>query len=123
MARLSLPVTLVRNQDFRDGNLVSLLAARAAIGDRGFLLMNVDHIYRPAIAGVAAAPADDVTAFIDHDRTLGADDMKVARDGQGRISLISIRLKRGSFRTRPRGSRRRGRTRPGPRIWPGRDGV
>jgi choline kinase len=92
VARLSLPVTLVRNHDFRDGNLVSLLAARAAIGDRGFLLMNVDHIYRPAIAGVAAAPADDVTAFIDHDRTLGADDMKVARDSQGRISVISKQL-------------------------------
>ena len=45
--------------------------------------MNIDHIYRPAIAALAAAPADEVTAFVDTDRTLGDDDMKVERDGAG----------------------------------------
>ena len=47
--------------------------------------MNVDHIYRPAIAALVAAPAADVTAFVDTDRTLGADDMKVERDAGGRV--------------------------------------
>jgi choline kinase len=33
-----------------------------------------------------------VTAFIDTDRTLGADDMKVARDEAGRVGLIAKTL-------------------------------
>lgn len=90
-ARRRLGVTLVQNTHFRDGNLVSLFAARPAIrGD--FLLMNVDHIYRPAVAQRVAAPATDVTAFIDHDRQLGGDDMKVARDGAGRVKEIAKTL-------------------------------
>src|SRR5688572_15069213 len=46
--RLALPVTLVENRDFRDGNLLSLMTARPRLrGD--FVLMNVDHIYNPEI--------------------------------------------------------------------------
>jgi choline kinase len=93
VARRALPVTLVENRDFRDGNLVSLQAARPRVrGD--VLLMNVDHIYRPAIAALAAQPADEVTAFIDVDRQLGADDMKVERDAAGRIRRIAKTLER-----------------------------
>ncbi|HET6281302.1 MAG TPA: NTP transferase domain-containing protein [Polyangia bacterium] len=92
VATRRLPVTLVRNPDFKDGNLVSLFASRAHLGGAGFLLMNVDHIYRPAIAAVVAPAADDVTAFVDQDRTLGDDDMKVALDGQGRVRRISKTL-------------------------------
>ena len=92
VARLALPVTLVENRDYRDGNLVSLLTARPRL--RGeFLLMNVDHIYRPTIAALAAAPADELTAFIDRDRTLGDDDMKVERDADGRVRRIAKTLK------------------------------
>src|SRR5262245_54748765 len=49
--RRALPVTLVENRAFRDGNLVSLLAARPEVepGD-DLVIMNIDHIYRPAIA-------------------------------------------------------------------------
>jgi len=93
VARLALPVTLLENRDFRDGNLVSLMAARARV--RGeTLLMNVDHIYRPSIAELARLPAAEVTAFIDRDRDLGADDMKVERDAGGRIRRISKTLDR-----------------------------
>ncbi|HEY2899600.1 MAG TPA: NTP transferase domain-containing protein [Polyangia bacterium] len=92
IAGRALPVTLVQNPHFRDGNLISLLSARAAVGSRGFLLMNVDHIYRAAIARLAALPADEITAFVDYDRTLGPDDMKVARDDDGRVRLISKQL-------------------------------
>jgi choline kinase len=95
VARLALPVTLIENRSFRDGNLISLVTARDQVADADeFLLMNVDHIYRPAIAGLAAAPAADVTAFVDTDRTLGADDMKVERDGAGRVRRISKTLER-----------------------------
>src|SRR6184192_2200322 len=62
VARRRLPVTLVENRDFRDGNLLSLYAARPRLhGD--LLIMNVDHIYRPSIAALATAPSSDVTAF------------------------------------------------------------
>jgi choline kinase len=92
VARRALPVTLVENRDFRDGNLLSLFAARPRL--RGeLLIMNVDHIYRPTIAALAAAPADEVTAFIDRDRTLGDDDMKVERDAGGHVRAIAKTLK------------------------------
>jgi len=87
----ALPVTLVENTAFRDGNLVSLMAARPRL-DGGFWLMNVDHIYRPAIAARVAVVASEVTAYIDTDRTLGADDMKVARDEAGRVRGIAKTL-------------------------------
>jgi choline kinase len=93
IAQRALPVTLVRNEAFRDGNLVSLMTARPrlAAGDE-LLVMNIDHIYRPAIAELVGKPAEDVTAFIDTDRTLGADDMKVERDGSGRVRRIAKTL-------------------------------
>jgi choline kinase len=93
VARLRLPVTLIENRDFRDGNLLSLFAARPRLHD-DFLIMNVDHIYRPAIAALARQPAHEVTAFIDTDRTLGDDDMKVERDADGRIRSIAKTLER-----------------------------
>jgi choline kinase len=93
VARRALPVRLVENRAFRDGNLISLTTARAHIeGADELLVMNVDHIYRPAIAALAAAPADDVTAFVDTDRELGGDDMKIERDGAGRVRHIAKTL-------------------------------
>jgi choline kinase len=89
------PITLVENREFRQGNLLSLQAARPRLqsGDgSGFLLLNVDHIYRPSIAALVAPPADFVTAFVDTDRPLGADDMKVKRDPQGRVARIAKTL-------------------------------
>ena len=85
--RAALPIELVENTQFRDGNLVSLLTARPCITE-GFLVMNVDHIYRPSIAEVVAPEVSLVTAFIDTDRTLGHDDMKVERGDGGREDRI-----------------------------------
>jgi choline kinase len=91
VARQGLDVRLIENRDFRDGNLLSLFAAREHIhGD--FLLMNVDHIYRPAVAARIAPEVDEITAFIDRDRNLGADDMKVARNPAGHVRAISKTL-------------------------------
>jgi choline kinase len=87
------PITLLENQDFRQGNILSLQTARPQL-DEDFVLLNVDHIFRPSIAPLVAAPSSDVTAFIDTDRTLGADDMKVKRDTDGRIEAISKTLNR-----------------------------
>ena len=87
----ALPIELVENTQFRDGNLVSLLTAKPLITE-GFLVMNVDHIYRPAIAEVVVPEVDAVTAFIDIDRKLGNDDMKVERGADGRIVSIAKTL-------------------------------
>lgn len=86
-----LPITLVENARFRDGNLLSLMAARPHLDDE-FVLLNVDHIYRAGIASVVRPPAAEVTAFIDTDRKLGADDMKVERDERGRVRRIAKTL-------------------------------
>jgi choline kinase len=87
----SLALELVENTNFRDGNLVSLMTARSRITE-GFLLLNVDHIFRPAIANVVAPDVTEVTAFIDTDRKLGADDMKVERRPDGHVRRISKTL-------------------------------
>jgi choline kinase len=89
----TLPITLVENHDFRQGNILSLNTARPHLDD-DFVLLNVDHIYRPSIAPIVAAPSNDVTAFIDTDRALGADDMKVKRDQDGRVQAIAKTLSR-----------------------------
>jgi CDP-L-myo-inositol myo-inositolphosphotransferase len=90
-AAAALPMELVQNTQFRDGNMVSLLTAQPLITE-GFLVMNVDHIYRPTIADVVAPEVSTVTAFIDTDRTLGNDDMKVERGADGRIVSIAKTL-------------------------------
>jgi choline kinase len=84
-------VRLVENQAFREGNILSLMAAKPYLTGE-FLLMNVDHVYRPAMASRVGASAEDVTGMVDTDRRLGADDMKVARDEAGRIREISKTL-------------------------------
>jgi choline kinase len=78
------------------GNLVTLSCARrAGLCDQAFLIMNADHIYRPSIAQVVArvaASAQRVTAFVDRDRQLGPDDMKVRLDDEGAVVAIGKQL-------------------------------
>lgn len=93
------PLALVaENADFRKGNILSLAAGLGHIDPSGgFLLMNTDHIYRPAIADLVAGvgrAVTDITAFCDFDRALGADDMKVALDTSRCITAISKQLER-----------------------------
>jgi choline kinase len=89
----ALVVELVENPRFRDGNLLSLLAARDFLDD-DFLITNVDHVFRGAIADVVRPEVGDITAFIDTERVLGPDDMKVDRDDSGRVRRISKTLDR-----------------------------
>lgn len=95
VARVAPDAVIVENAEFRQGNILSMLAARAGLTDGSFLLMNTDHVYRPSIAAVVAqacAEAREVTAFCDTDRTLGADDMKVALDDTRRVREMAKTL-------------------------------
>jgi choline kinase len=78
------------------GNLQSLLAAEAGgLMRADFLIMNADHVYSPAIAARVAAiggAARSVVAFVDRDRGLGPDDMKVRLDDEQKIAAIGKQL-------------------------------
>lgn len=89
--RKEMSVTLIENPAFRDGNLVSLLTVRDRVTGE-LVLMNVDHIYKPAVASLVARPVQQVTAFVDVDRHLGPDDMKVSRDERGHLREIAKSL-------------------------------
>jgi choline kinase len=94
LERLALPgVRWVHNPDYLRQNLYSLGAARPLVQE-GFLLQNTDHVYDRRIAERVLAQCGELTAFCDTDRTLGADDMKVERDDQGRLKAISKQLTR-----------------------------
>lgn len=79
------------NPEFHRQNLYSLGAARPWIGG-DFLLMNTDHVYGRAISLRVRGQAEDLTAFCDQDRLLGADDMKVDLAPNGHLRAISKTL-------------------------------
>ncbi|MCX5747465.1 MAG: NTP transferase domain-containing protein [Proteobacteria bacterium] len=86
---------LLENTKFKLGNLWTLETALPEI-DGAFHLMNIDHVYPAAVAQrIADQPGDLITAFVDFDRTLTADDMKVELVGEGparHIGKISKQL-------------------------------
>ncbi len=87
---------MVENREFRKGNLLSLVAGLTGIEpSQGYLLMNTDHIYRPTIAPLVVntiANAKTVTGFVDYDRELSDDDMKVGLDEAGHVHEMSKKL-------------------------------
>lgn len=88
--------TVVENVSYRGGNVQTLLAGLAALDPGGFLIMNVDHIYGSRVADIVRTVVDgatDITAFIDFDRALGHDDMKVQLF-EGRVGRMSKTLER-----------------------------
>ena len=83
------------NEDWTKGNILTLLAARGALDGDGVLLLNVDHVFPRRLLRrfVEHAPGQDVpTAFVDFDRPLFDDDMKVLLDGERRVARISKQL-------------------------------
>ena len=96
VTELDSEATLVENTQLHAGNLLSLTAGLTAIPeDAGFLLMNADHIYPEAVARVVCGiieGAEEITAFCDFDRPLGADDMKVRFDDDRRVVAMSKTL-------------------------------
>jgi choline kinase len=87
---------VVENLNFHKGNILSARTGLAHIEPAsGFLLMNTDHIYKPAITDIVAritSSAGEITGFCDFDRELGADDMKVRLDETQRIREIAKTL-------------------------------
>jgi len=87
------PFRLVENTRYTLGNLWTLETVLPEItGD--FHLMNIDHVYPAAVvARIQEQPGERITAFVDFDRTLTADDMKVGLvDGARHIAKISKQL-------------------------------
>lgn len=83
---------IVENTEYKKGNLLSMRAGERVLEPGPFLLMNTDHVYKPAIADVVSAAcraATEITAFCDFDRPLGADDMKVGLDAQRRVAEMA----------------------------------
>lgn len=88
----SAPLRLLENTRFRGGNLMTLETALPHVTG-AVLVMNIDHVYPAAVAArMQAQPGDEITAFVDFDRALTADDMKVALDGDRRVRQISKQL-------------------------------
>ena len=86
---------IVENTEYKKGNLISMRTGERALEPGAFLLMNTDHIYKPAIADVvrrACEAATEITGFCDFDRTLGPDDMKVGLDAQRRVAEMAKTL-------------------------------
>jgi len=87
-------IHIYENSDFLKGNALSLMAALENQTD-SFLLLNVDHIY-PAKMGRAFLKTEQkqstLTAFVDFDRPLGEDDMKVQLTNDNKIQRISKTL-------------------------------
>ena len=84
---------LLENRDYRIGNLRTLETALPHVTG-SFHLMNIDHIYPPAVAArILEQPGDEITAFCDFDRPLGDDDMKVKLDPSRRVSSIAKTLR------------------------------
>ena len=85
-------VELVENTRYRAGNLITLVTALPQITGSVFV-MNIDHVYRPGVAErIREQAGERITAFVDFDRTLAADDMKVALDADKHIAKISKQL-------------------------------
>ncbi|MCE9577575.1 MAG: NTP transferase domain-containing protein [Deltaproteobacteria bacterium] len=83
---------IVENTHYRIGNLMTLETALPHVRG-GFLLMNIDHVYPSAVAQrILAQPGEHITAFVDFDRPLGADDMKVGLDAHRHVQKISKQL-------------------------------
>jgi choline kinase len=87
-------VYVLENPDFLKGNILSLTAALDQQAE-AFVLLNVDHIYPSRLAAALrekGCELESITAFVDFDRPLGPDDMKVALSGERGITKISKNL-------------------------------
>jgi choline kinase len=82
------PVRTVRNSDLEAGNLTSLGAARALIGDAAFILTNADHLFPADMYTRHFGPAADALQIAcERERPVLPDEMKVIeKDG----SLLAI---------------------------------
>lgn len=85
---------LIHNDEYLKGSATTLEHALVNV-DGSFVVMTADHIFRKDIAERAKRQfGESLTIFIDRDRVLGDDDMKVSLDpGDGRVLKLSKTLK------------------------------
>lgn len=99
--RRGIPVTVLRNERYREGNGLSALAARAAVGCEPFALVMADHVFSPSLLQQlkeASVGPGEVLVGVDTQLGLAAgvdpsDAMKV-RIADGRIRAIGKQLPR-----------------------------
>jgi choline kinase len=90
-AQVGARARLLENTRYTLGNLYTLETALPEVTG-SFHLMNIDHVYPSAVAArIAEQPGERITAFVDFDRPLGDDDMKVSLSG-GHVGKISKKL-------------------------------
>lgn len=85
-------VTLLHNPDYTLGSLLTLQVARKFCAGHDFVLCNADHLFNPGVWALVPRIGDTIRAFCDFDRTLGADDMKVATDQRTTVRAIHKQL-------------------------------
>jgi choline kinase len=84
-------VHTLRNPTPEAGNLTTLLAARAAIGDDGFIVTNADHLFPADMYQRHFPPGEAIRIAAERGRTILDDEMKVVERG-GRLVRISKTL-------------------------------
>lgn len=77
------PVRTVRNRDLEAGNLTSLRAARALLGNAPFIVTNADHLFPDSMYHRHFPDGAGVRIACERGRTIQADEMKVIAQGQG----------------------------------------
>lgn len=90
-AGLARPVEICRNTALEAGNLTSLLAARAAIGEGGFVLTNADHLFPADMYTRFFQPGAGVRIAAERCRPILDDEMKVVEEA-GSLRRISKTL-------------------------------
>jgi choline kinase len=88
-------ITLVENRQFLKGSILSLTKALPHV-KHSFLLLNVDHIYPKRLAASFSGSRlfqNNITAFVDFDRPLREDDMKVQLNSKQEVERISKNLR------------------------------
>jgi choline kinase len=90
--RGAIAVSTVHNPRFAEtNNIVSMLAAADHL-HRGFCLLNSDIVFGFSILRSVLSRGSGVWLAVDGDEVLGAEEMKVAVDGDGTLARISKQL-------------------------------
>ncbi len=89
-SRSTAKITFVHNPRFKEGNLLSLLSARKAVGDSPFILLNGDHVFQPGFFEDFIEMAGDLPVSIAIQKRVALEDeMKVRAGRDGKLHAIS----------------------------------
>ncbi len=86
-------VVCIENPEYARGSILTIRTALPYL-TTDTLIMNTDHIYPRQLMKKLLPLCRDITVVCDTDRALTEDDMKVRRDGQGRVTDIDKKLTR-----------------------------